>query len=120
VVVFTGDTGPSEAVTELAKGADVLVTEVTTAEDVIALFKKSGIWQAKTPAEQEGFIRHMREEHVTPEDVGRMAAAAGVKTVVLTHFSPTVDPKDDHQRYVDGARKFYSGQILLAKDLARF
>lgn len=120
VVVFTGDTGPSDAVTQLAKGADVLVTEVTTAEDVIALFKKNGIWQAKTPAEQEGFIRHMHEEHVTPEDVGRMAVAAGVKTVVMTHFSPTIDPNDDYRRYVDGARKYFFGSILLAKDLMQF
>jgi len=29
VVVFSGDTGPSTALTELAKGADLLVTEVT-------------------------------------------------------------------------------------------
>ena len=120
VVVFTGDTGPSSALIELAKGADVLVTEVTSADDVIEVFKKNGIWQAKTPAEQEGFVRHMHEEHVTPEDVGKMAAAAGVKAVVLTHLSPTVDPKDDYQRYVDGAKKFYSGQIQLAKDLMQF
>jgi len=120
VVVFTGDTGPSQALTALANGADVLVTEVTVVEDVIGVMKKNGAWQAKTPAEQAGWIRHMNEEHVTPEQVGRMAAAAGVKTVVLTHFSPTVEPKDDYRRYVDSARKFYSGQILLAKDLARF
>ncbi len=49
-----------------------------------------------------------------------MAAAAGVKTVVMTHFSPTVDPKDDYKRYVDGAKKFFSGSILLAKDLMQF
>jgi len=29
-------------------------------------------------------VKHMKEEHVTPEDVGRMAATAGVKTVVMT------------------------------------
>jgi ribonuclease BN (tRNA processing enzyme) len=62
----------------------------------------------------------MKKEHVTPEDVGRMAASAGVKTIVMTHFSPTVDPKDDYQRYVDGAKKFFPGPILLAKDLMRF
>jgi len=28
VIVFTGDTGPSDAVTELSKGADILVSEV--------------------------------------------------------------------------------------------
>ena len=119
-IVFTGDTGPSTALTELAKGADVLVTEVTEVDDVIEVMKKNGNWQTKTPSEQDGWIRHMKEEHVTPAQVGQMAAAAGVKTVVMTHFSPTVTPKDDYQRYVDGAKKFFSGQILLAKDLMQF
>jgi ribonuclease BN (tRNA processing enzyme) len=120
VVVFTGDTGPSPALTELARGADVLVTEVTQVEDVIEVLKKNGNWQTKSAAEQAGWIQHMRQEHVTPEDVGRMAAAAGVKTVVLTHLSPSVDPKDDFQRYVDGAKKFFPGSVLLAKDLMQF
>jgi len=120
VVVFTGDTGPSDALTELAKDADVLVTEVGLPDDVVELFKRNGVWQTKTPAEQEGFIRHMKEEHVTPEDVGKMAAKAGVKTVVMTHLGPTVDPKDDYQRYVEGAKKYFPGRIVLAKDLMQF
>lgn len=120
VVVFTGDTGPSRALTELAKGADVLVTEVTVVDEVIEVMKRNGNWQTKTESEKDGWIRHMQEEHVTPEQVGQMAAAAGVKTVVLTHFSPTVNPKDDFQRYVDGAKKVYSGNVRLAKDLMRF
>jgi len=120
VVVFSGDTGPSKALTELAKGADLLVTEVTSVEEVIEVQKRNGAWQAKTAAEREAWIRHMKDEHVTPEDVGRMASAAGVKTVVMTHLTPTVDPKDDYQRYADGAKKFFSGSILLAKDLMQF
>lgn len=120
VVVFSGDTGPSDALTELAKGADVLITEVTSPDDVVELFKRNGIWQAKTPDEQEGFVRHMKEEHITPEDVGKMAAKAGVKSVVLTHLSPTGDPEDDYQRYADGAKKFFSGPVFVAKDLMRF
>jgi ribonuclease BN (tRNA processing enzyme) len=120
IVVFTGDTGPSDALTQLAKGADVLVTEVTKVEDVVELFKRRGLWDVKSPAEQEGFIRHMREEHVTPEEVGRMATAAGIKTVVMTHFSPTPDPNDTYQRYADEAKKFFSGEIMVAKDLSRF
>jgi ribonuclease BN (tRNA processing enzyme) len=119
-VFFTGDTGPSDAVVELAKGADLYVTECTSPDDVVALFKKSGAWQAKTPAEQEGFLRHMHEEHVTPEDIGKMAAKAGVKAVVMTHLGPTANPNDDYQRYVDGAKKYYSGPITLAKDLMKF
>jgi ribonuclease BN (tRNA processing enzyme) len=118
--LFTGDTGWSDAVIELAKGVDVLVTEVTDGEDVIALMKRNGAWQAKTEFEQQGWLRHMHEEHVTPEEVGRLAAKAGVKTVVMTHLSPSPDPNDEYARYADAARKHFSGPVLIAKDLMRF
>ena len=120
VVFFTGDTGPADVVVDLAKGADLYVTETTSPDDVIDLFKKNGAWQAKTPAEQEGFVRHMHEEHVTPEDIGKMAAKAGVKAVVMSHLGPTINANDDYQRYVDTAKKYYSGPITLAKDLMKF
>jgi ribonuclease BN (tRNA processing enzyme) len=120
VVFFTGDTGPADAVVDLAKGADLYVTETTSSDDVIDLFKKNGAWQAKTPAEQDGFVRHMHEEHVTPEDIGKMAAKAGVKAVVMSHLGPTINANDDYQRYVDTAKKYYSGPITLAKDLMKF
>jgi ribonuclease BN (tRNA processing enzyme) len=120
VVFFTGDTGPSDVVVELAKGADLYVTETTSPEDVVELFKKAGIWASKTPEEQQGFLRHMHEEHVTPEDIGRMAAKANVKAVVMSHLGPSVNPDDDYQRFVDEAKKYYSGPITLAKDLMKF
>jgi ribonuclease BN (tRNA processing enzyme) len=120
VVFFTGDTGPSDAVVDLAKGADLYVTETTSPEDVVALYKKNGIWQSKTDGEKEGFLRHMHEEHVTPEDIGKMATQAGVKAVVLTHYGPSVDPDDDFQRLVDNTKKYYSGPVTLAKDLMKF
>jgi len=31
-----------------------------------------------------------------------------------------VNPDDNYQRYLDGAKKFYSGPIVLAKDLMQF
>jgi ribonuclease BN (tRNA processing enzyme) len=52
VIVFTGDTGPSDAVTELAKGADLLVTEAASFEDRMQRMIDNGRWQAMTPAEQ--------------------------------------------------------------------
>jgi ribonuclease BN (tRNA processing enzyme) len=120
VIVFMGDTGPSDAVTELAKNADVLVAQVTMANDVVELFKRNGLWQAKTPAEQEGLVRHMEGELITPQGVGQMAVTAGVKSVVMTHLGPTVDPEDDYQRYVDDVKKFYSGPVIAATDLMQF
>lgn len=118
-VVFTGDTGPSDAVTQLAKGADMLVSEATNPIDE---FKegliKSGRWPAMTPEEQAGMIRHHIEEHLLPEEIGKMAAGAGVKTVVLTHLQPS--PNNDYGRYVELVKKSFSGQILVAKDLMEF
>ena len=120
VVVFTGDTGPSEALTELAKDADFLVAEVGQPEEVIDLYKKNGSWQSRSPEEQAAFLRHMKEEHVTPDDVGKMATRAGVQVVVLTHLLPTANPDDDYQRYADGVKKYFSGRVVVARDLMQF
>jgi ribonuclease BN (tRNA processing enzyme) len=91
--VFSGDTGPSDALTELAKGADVPVTEVILSDDVVALYKRNGIWDSKTPAEREGNIRHLEQEHITPQVVGKMAAKAGVNAVVMTHLVSDCRPE---------------------------
>ena len=118
-VVFTGDTGPSDAVTQLARGADMLVSEAT---NPVEEFKETqirlGSWQAKTPEEQAGLIRHHIEEHLLPEEIGKIAAGAGVKTVVLTHLQPS--PNNDYSRYIELVKKSFSGQVLVAKDLMEF
>src|SRR5262249_14263749 len=72
IIVFTGDTGPSAAVTELAKGADMLVSEVTSFEEWKERQIKSVRWQSMTPEEQAASIRHQKEEHITPEEIGKM------------------------------------------------
>jgi ribonuclease BN (tRNA processing enzyme) len=41
-IVFTGDTGPSEAVTNLAKGADILVSEALSLYEIKARLEKAG------------------------------------------------------------------------------
>jgi ribonuclease BN (tRNA processing enzyme) len=120
-VVFTGDTGPSDAVVGLAKGADLLVSEVTASIDEYKEQQmKSGRWQTMTPEQQAGSVRHMTEEHLTTEEVGRMAARAGVKTVVLTHLPSSSDPKDDYKRFVEQVRKQFPGPVLIASDLIEF
>lgn len=120
VIVFTGDTGPSDAVTELARDADTLVSEVGSSEDVKQVLIKNGTWQGMTPEQQTAFMRHEVEEHLTPAEVGKMAARAHVKTVVLTHLLPTVNEHDDYQRYVPEVKKVFSGQVVVAKDLMEF
>jgi ribonuclease BN (tRNA processing enzyme) len=120
-VVFTGDTGPSDAVVALAKGADLLVSEVTASvDDYKAQQIKVGRWQVMTPEQQAGSIRHMTEEHLLTEEVGKMAARAGVKTVVLTHLPAGGNPKDDYKRFADEVKKQFSGAVLIANDLMEF
>ena len=119
VIVFTGDTGPSDAVTDLAKGADLLVSEALSVEDVKETSIRAGRWQMMTPNEQAQWLRHQTEEHLTPEEVGKMAKRAGVKTVVLTHLGPRPNT-DDYTSWADEVKKHFSGQILIAKDLMEF
>jgi ribonuclease BN (tRNA processing enzyme) len=120
VVVFTGDTGPSESVEALAEGADMLVSEVLVVDDIVAAWKKSGDWNKLSPERQQGVARHLMEEHLAPEEVGKIASHAHVKRVVLTHLILTGNDEADVHHYVDSVKKFYSGPIDVAKDLKRF
>jgi ribonuclease BN (tRNA processing enzyme) len=120
-VVFTGDTGPGEAVAMLAKGADLMVSEVTDSLDVYKEQQmKSGRWQVMTPEQQAGALRHMSEEHLLAEEVGRMAAHAGVKSVVLTHLPATGNPKEDYKRFAERVKTEFAGPVLVANDLMEF
>jgi ribonuclease BN (tRNA processing enzyme) len=108
--------------TELARGADMLVTEVTfaSADEIRAQRIAAGAWDIMTPDEQGSYLRHMTEEHLTQEEVGKMAMRAGVKAVLLTHLPSSHDPDDAYERFRTEVAKFYSGEILVAKDLAEF
>jgi ribonuclease BN (tRNA processing enzyme) len=70
-LVYTGDTGPSVAVEELARGADVLLAEASH-PDVPGL----------PPA-----------LHLTGREAGELAAAAGVARLLVTHVPAWVDPE---------------------------
>jgi ribonuclease BN (tRNA processing enzyme) len=116
-IVFSGDTGPSASLEALAKGADLLVTEVSSFEELKALRTADGSWARWTAAQQAGWSRHMIDEHISPEQVGTMAQRAGVKKVVLTHLPQSKDPQDDYQRYADEVKRSFSGEVVVAKDL---
>jgi ribonuclease BN (tRNA processing enzyme) len=120
VVVFTGDTGPSQSVEELAKGADILVSEVLVVDDFVEALKKNGTWDAMSIERQVGRVRHLSEDHVTPMEVGKLASRAEVKRVVLTHLILTGNDDADTHHYIDEVKKFYSGPVDLAKDLKQF
>lgn len=113
VFVFSGDTGPSEELEKLAAGADYLVAEVIDVDATMQFAAGLGFPKERLQRIEE----HMVLEHLTPEVLGQMASRAGVKAVVLTHYSPGLDNEDVETQYVNGVRRFYSGPVIAGRDL---
>lgn len=117
-IVFTGDTGPSVALEQLAKGADILVSEVI---DLPALMDSMRRRAAATGTDLQALIDHMADEHLTPENVGKLAAAAGVKKLILSHFATPPGNETANKDYIlAGIRKHYAGPVEFGEDLAEF
>lgn len=108
-IVFSSDTAYNPKLAEFAKGADVLVHEVLyePAVDRLVLKTKNGATLKK----------HLMDSHTTTDDVGRIAAAAGVKVLVLSHFVPGDDPTLTDDNWTEGVKKHFNGRIIVAKDL---
>jgi ribonuclease BN (tRNA processing enzyme) len=60
---------------------------------------------------------HLMASHTSSEDVGRVAARAEVKTLVLSHFVPGNDPSITDEQWAEGARKHFKGRIVVGRDL---
>lgn len=114
-IVYTGDTGPSPAVEELARGADLLFCEIMDPE--LAL-KRVGLRQPDaSPQVKEMISAHFHREHMSPSEAGLLASRAGVKQLILTHNALPDDA-------ITGAGKIiashYQGPFEFAEDLDRF
>jgi ribonuclease BN (tRNA processing enzyme) len=108
-VVISGDTAYSPELAELAKGADVLVHEVMYLPGVEALVRRL--------PNATRLREHLMAAHTLPEDVGKLAAQAGVKTLVLSHFVPGDDASITDEQWAEGVRKYFKGKIVVGKDL---
>jgi ribonuclease BN (tRNA processing enzyme) len=108
-IVISGDTKKSDALVSLARGADVLVHEALFPSAIDRLV--AGVSNA--PALKASIIGH----HTAVEDVGKVAAAAGVKTLVLSHLVPAEDPAITDAMWIAAARAAFAGTILVGRDL---
>ena len=90
-MVYSGDTGYSENLIDLAQEADVLICESALPDSMRV------------------------KGHLTPSVAGEIATRAGVGKLVLTHFYPECDQVDIKQE----CRKTYSGHLVIAEDLLR-
>ena len=108
-VVISGDTAYAPELAEFAKGADVLVHEIMYLPGIEALIKR--LPNAKRLRE------HLMAAHTLPEDVGKIAAQAGVKTLVLSHFVPGDDASITDAQWAEGVKAHFKGEIIVGKDL---
>ena len=83
VLAYTGDTGPSHGVADLAREADLLLAEATYVDQV--------------PEDSADYLSSARQQ-------GRQAAAAGVRRLLLTHLAPGTDPAAAQAAARDGYR----------------
>lgn len=92
------DTTPCDQAVELARGADLAVIESTYLDS------------------EEHLARFYR--HMTARQAGRIAARAGVGTLVLTHFSERYEADRDPDFLAQASQEF-DGTVLMAQDLDR-
>jgi ribonuclease BN (tRNA processing enzyme) len=108
-VVISGDTRPSNALVALARGADVLVHEAMIPSAVDRL--------VPNVPNASDLKRSILSHHTAAEDAGRVAQAAGVGTLVLSHLVPAEDPNVPEEVWIEAARRYFRGRVILGRDL---
>lgn len=110
-VVYSGDTRPCQALIDLARGADLLVQEVMYLPGMERLIAS----ESNAPT----LRAHLLASHTPAEQAGELAAAAGVKTLLLTHFVPGGDASIKEADWATAASRGYSGRVIVGRDLLR-
>jgi ribonuclease BN (tRNA processing enzyme) len=108
-IVISGDTRRSDSLIALARGADILVHEAMFPSAVDRLV--AGVPNAP------GLAESIRRHHTSAEDAGRVAQAAGVKHLVLSHLIPAEDPEVTEQMWLEAAARHFSGRLTVGRDL---
>jgi ribonuclease BN (tRNA processing enzyme) len=89
VLAYTGDSGPSRGVADLARGADLLLAEASYVDQV--------------PADSRRYLSSARQQ-------GLQAAEAAAGQLLLTHLMPGTDPAAARA----AARRGYPGEVGVA------
>jgi len=107
--VISGDTTRSDNLVKLAQGADVLVHAVLYVPALDRLV-------ARVP-NASALRTSIMGNQTSVEDAGWVAQAAGIKTLVLSHFVPADDPEITDQMWIDAAHTHFPGPVIVGKDL---
>ena len=114
-VVVSGDTAPSPNLVRMAQGADILVHEVFDDSAVEPLPGENGADGDGGAWEEQRQQHHLVTSHTPLSAVGRVAAEAGARRLVLTHFVPGDETLPD-EHWLKGVADF-DGEVVVAHDL---
>ena len=107
-IVISGDTRPVESLIHLARNADVLVHE--------AMLPNRVSESVRALPNRDALARSIISHHTSAEQAGQVAAAAGVKMLVLSHLIPAEDPDVPDAEWLAAARRHYAGPIIIGRD----
>ena len=93
ILVYGADSGPSPAIADLARDADLLILEASFPQG--------------KPSTQ----------HLTTTEAGQIAKDAGVAQLLLTHLYPEIDQMSTTQREAEVRAGGFTGDIIFAEDL---
>lgn len=93
-LVITGDTAPSDAAVDLARGADLLLHDATFSERV------NPAWTGS--------------DHTSARQAGEVAARAGVRRLGLVHLPPGLVGHE--AEIIAEARETFSGEVFVPSD----
>jgi len=108
-IVVSSGAATSEDLLKLARGANVLVHETLYPPAIERMIARDGQLSRR--------VEPILARHARAEDVGKLAAAAGVRTLVLSCLVPGDDPSITDEMWQAQASRFYRGEILVGKDL---
>jgi len=106
--VLAGDTVPCDELDALCKNADIYVQTVLR-PDLLELVKQF------VPA-LASRSNDILDYHSNVEDAAKTAARAGVKTLMLTHYVPAMQPGQEAD-WLALATPHFGGNIVLGPDL---
>jgi ribonuclease BN (tRNA processing enzyme) len=110
-IIFSGDTAYCPALATFASNAEYLVHEVMYVPAIEEMVKR----RPNAMKLKESILSH----HTSAEDVGKVATAAKVKTLVLNHFVPSDDKSLTEQVWLNAVKTTFSGNIIVGRDLLR-
>lgn len=108
VIVFSGDTAYFPPLAKFAEGADILVHEGLYLPGVDRL-----VARVKNGSRLK---EHLLASHTAAEDVGRIAAAAGVRQLIVNHLVPADDPEVTAEHWRAAVATTFNGRIDIAHD----